>query len=140
MVIDRFMPDKREYIFSKRFALDKLAFALSKPPAPVEPVPYIELALYEDDKETQYPGYHRVRIPYDAWSWEIDHNGLLTNRIDIVFPQTTDDYYKAPLTNICAWIDGKGQMIQLSRALALGPVAITPVFKARHLSIATESP
>lgn len=113
--------------------------ALAKTTAPAEPVPYIELALYEDDRETQYPGYHRVRIPYDAWSWEIDHDGLLTNRTDIVFPESTGNYYKAPLTYICTWIDGKRQIIKLSRALALGPPAITPVFKARQLSLATDT-
>ena len=112
---------------------------LAKLTAPAERVPYIELALYEDDKETEYLGYHRVQIPYDAWSWEIKDNGLLTNRIDIVFPQSSGNYYKAPITHVCAWIDGKRQMVRLSRALGLGPPAIIPVFNAGQLSLATET-
>lgn len=97
----------------------------------------VELALFEEENETTYPGYTRLHIPYDAWCWDMDTENLLINRKNIDFAQSTKDYYdKVPITHIRATIDGKAQVIRLSRFLCLGPEGITPIFAAGQLRIA----
>ena len=97
----------------------------------------IELALFEEENETAYPGYARLHIPYDAWNWDMNVENLLVNRKNIDFAQTTEDYYnKTPITHIRAAVDGKAQRIRLSGFLSLGPAGITPSFSAGQLCIA----
>ena len=97
----------------------------------------IELALFEEENETAYPGYARLHIPYDAWNWDMNIENLLVNRKNIDFAQTTKDYYnKTPITHIRAAVDGKAQRIRLSGFLSLGPAGITPSFSAGQLCIA----